>query len=149
MAAVPLLLMPKKPKEAPSASACASRTSVWDGMRTLVRNAQFWTIAIITSFNAGMFFSISVTVVQAAAPYGYTESQTGLAGSLSAIAGYLGGGNVNISAGSIYLVPYSPSNHHFCSHDRILGWKKFSAPDDPQDVHANALHDLYNADIRK
>lgn len=92
VAAIPLLIMPKKPKEAPSASACASRTSVWDGMKALVRSAQFWSVAIITSFNAGMFFAISVIVVQAAAPYGYTETQTGVGGSLSAVAGYLGGG---------------------------------------------------------
>lgn len=43
-----------------------------------------------------MFYAISVIIIQAAAPYGYTDQQGGIAMAVLTIAGYIGGTVVSI-----------------------------------------------------
>lgn len=49
-----------------------------------------------------MFYAISVIIIQAAAPYGYTDQQGGIAMAVLTIAGYVGGTFVSIHLSSIY-----------------------------------------------
>ncbi|KAI8144123.1 major facilitator superfamily domain-containing protein [Fennellomyces sp. T-0311] len=90
--AIPIMFTPRKPANAPSASAEASRASVWQGVKTLAKNFQFWNICVLTAVNAGMYFTISVVAIQATAPFGYTEQQSGIAASILMLSGFIGGG---------------------------------------------------------
>ncbi|KAI9321652.1 major facilitator superfamily domain-containing protein [Dichotomocladium elegans] len=91
---IPILLVPSRPKVAPAASAFAARTSVWEGIKTLLKSGQYWNIAIMTAVNAGMYFTIAVVIIEAAAPYGYSEQQSGIAGALLMFSGFVGGGMI-------------------------------------------------------
>lgn len=53
---------------------------------------QFWWIAIITSVSMGMVFSVSVLIIEAISPFGYTEQQAGLCAALIVFSGCFGGG---------------------------------------------------------
>ncbi|CDS05286.1 hypothetical protein LRAMOSA07815 [Lichtheimia ramosa] len=89
--AIPILLTPKLPKVPPSASAAEPRTSIWKGVKLLSRNFQYISTVIVAGVNCGMFYAISVIIIQAAAPYGYTDQQGGIAMAVLTIAGYIGG----------------------------------------------------------
>jgi FLVCR family MFS transporter 7 len=53
---------------------------------------QFWWIAVIASVTIGMVFSVSVLVIEAITPYGYTDQQAGLCASIIVVSGCFGGG---------------------------------------------------------
>ncbi|KAI7885413.1 MFS general substrate transporter [Lichtheimia hyalospora FSU 10163] len=97
--AVPILLTPKLPKVPPSASAAAPRTSIWKGVKMLCRNFQYISTVIVAGVNCGMFYAISVIIIQAAVPYGYTDQQGGIAMAVITIAGYAGGAFVIVENG--------------------------------------------------
>ncbi|KAI9321646.1 major facilitator superfamily domain-containing protein [Dichotomocladium elegans] len=86
--AIPILVMPKKPKVPPSVSAAVDRTSIWQGVKMLAKNGQYINLVIASAINCGMFYAISVIIIQAAAPYGYTDQQGGIAMAVLTISGY-------------------------------------------------------------
>lgn len=45
----------------------------------------------MTGVNGGMTYTISVVFIEAAAPYGYTETQGGICATVIIIAGFVGG----------------------------------------------------------
>lgn len=76
----------------PSTTATLERTPFWQGVREVVTNMKFWWIAIITSVSMGMVFSVSVLIIEAISPLGYTEQQAGLCAALIVFSGCFGGG---------------------------------------------------------
>lgn len=62
----------------------------------LCKNFQYISTVIVAGVNCGMFYAISVIIIQAAAPYGYTDQQGGIAMAVLTIAGYVGGTFVSI-----------------------------------------------------
>lgn len=68
------------------------RTPFWDGVKQVCKNMQFWWVAIIASVTIGMVFTVSVLVIEAITPYGYTDQQAGLCASVIVISGCFGGG---------------------------------------------------------
>ncbi|KAI9243722.1 major facilitator superfamily domain-containing protein [Phascolomyces articulosus] len=89
--AIPMMLTPSKPEHAPSMSASTNRMTVWQGTKELIKSFQFWTICIPTAANAGMFFNISVVLVQSTIPFGYTEQQGGVAACMLMLSAFVGG----------------------------------------------------------
>ncbi|KAL9537103.1 hypothetical protein MBANPS3_012082 [Mucor bainieri] len=89
---LPTFFIPSKPKVPPSATATLERTPFRQGVRDVVTNIQFWWIAIITSVSMGMVFSVSVLIIEAISPLGYTEQQAGLCAALIVFSGCFGGG---------------------------------------------------------
>ncbi|KAF1804228.1 major facilitator superfamily domain-containing protein [Mucor lusitanicus] len=88
---LPTFFIPSKPKVPPSTTATLERTPFWQGVREVVTNMQFWWIAIITSVSMGMVFSVSVLIIEAISPLGYTEQQAGLCAALIVFSGCFGG----------------------------------------------------------
>ncbi|KAI9303844.1 major facilitator superfamily domain-containing protein [Cunninghamella echinulata] len=84
--------LPHKPKIPPSFSATQSRTSVWEGMKMLVKNRDFIWLLIISSTGIGMASCFTVIIMEAIIPYGYTEQQAGLCVAVITISGFFGGG---------------------------------------------------------
>ncbi|KAG2215628.1 hypothetical protein INT46_006232 [Mucor plumbeus] len=89
---LPTFFIPSKPKVPPSTTATLERTPFWQGVKEVVTNMKFWWIAIITSVSMGMVFSVSVLIIEAISPFGYTEQQAGLCASLIVFSGCFGGG---------------------------------------------------------
>ncbi|KAI7849847.1 major facilitator superfamily domain-containing protein [Circinella umbellata] len=89
--AIPIIFTPSKPKSSPSMSAVANRMTIWEGVKTLSKSFQFWTICILTAINGGMYFTMSVVVIEAATPFGYSEQQSGIAASLLMLGGFISG----------------------------------------------------------
>ncbi|KAI8647187.1 major facilitator superfamily domain-containing protein [Parasitella parasitica] len=88
---IPTFFIPNKPKVPPSATATLERTPFWQGVKQVVTNMQFWWIAIITSVSMGMVFSVSVLIMEAISPFGYTEQQAGICAALIVFSGCFGG----------------------------------------------------------
>ncbi|KAL7318034.1 hypothetical protein PS15m_004310 [Mucor circinelloides] len=89
---IPTFFIPSKPKVPPSTTATLERTPFWEGVWEVITNMQFWWIAIITSVSMGMVFSVSVLIIEAISPFGYTEQQAGLCAALIVFSGCFGGG---------------------------------------------------------
>ncbi|CDS05192.1 hypothetical protein LRAMOSA07721 [Lichtheimia ramosa] len=90
--AIPIMLMPALPKVPPANSAASPRLSVCEGVKQLVKSKDYWFIAIPAIVNAGMFYTMTVVIIEAAVPYGYNEQQSGIANALLMISGFAGGG---------------------------------------------------------
>ena len=72
-------------------SSVANRMTVWQGVKTLSKSFQFWTICILTAVNAGMYFTMTVVIIEASTPFGYSEQQSGIAASLLMLGGFVSG----------------------------------------------------------
>lgn len=96
---IPTFLIPKSPKVPPSVSSALDRTPFWQGVKAVAKNVQFWVVAFIASVSIGMVFSVSVLVIEAISPYGYTEQQAGICASIIVFSGFLGGGMTGYWAG--------------------------------------------------
>ncbi|KAI7882838.1 MFS general substrate transporter [Lichtheimia hyalospora FSU 10163] len=90
--AIPIMLLPALPKVPPANSATSPRLSVSQGIKQLVKSKDYWFIAIPAIVNAGMFYTMTVVIIEAALPYGYNEQQSGIANALLMIGGFAGGG---------------------------------------------------------
>ncbi|KAI8377521.1 uncharacterized protein BYT42DRAFT_593777 [Radiomyces spectabilis] len=90
-AAVPTVFLPIKPKIAASVTALADRLPFWTAVKQLARIPAFWCVAWLSSIVMGMTFSISVLIMEAIVPYGYTEQQAGVCAAVIVLLGFLGG----------------------------------------------------------
>ncbi|KAI9475399.1 MAG: major facilitator superfamily domain-containing protein [Benjaminiella poitrasii] len=88
---IPAFFIPSQPRIPPSASALVERTALWEGIREIARNRQFWWITIIGSVSMGMPGAVSVLIIEAIAPYGYSEQQAGLGAAIIVFSGCVGG----------------------------------------------------------
>lgn len=92
--AIPIMLMPGLPKVPPANSATSPRLSICEGVKQLVKSKDYWFIAIPAIVNAGMFYTMTVVIIEAAVPYGYNEQQSGIANALLMVSGFAGGGMI-------------------------------------------------------
>ncbi|KAI9475453.1 MAG: major facilitator superfamily domain-containing protein [Benjaminiella poitrasii] len=89
---LPSLLLPSKPKTPCSPSANQDRLEIWTGLKKLLcTTPTFWLCAFLCAVNAGMAFSVSVLIMEAIAPFGYSERQSGYCAASLTIAGFVGG----------------------------------------------------------
>lgn len=115
----------------PCTSATFERAPFWEGMKELVNSVQFWWIALITSVSMGMVFSVSVLILEAISPFGYTDQQAGICASAVVFSGCLGGGNFgDCNERSIFI-------HRLHSNDWLLDGKDTAA------FHVNQTTDTY------
>ena len=83
-----------------------------------------------------MFYAISVIIIQAAVPYGYTDQQGGIAMAVITIAGYAGGAFVSIFISFIRVVRLNLIVL-FIIIDGILCWTKRRASHVHQALYTN------------
>ena len=89
VATIPTLFLPEKPKTPVAPSSAAPRPSLPDTLRLLSRNPNFWLLLTVFSLNVGLFNCISSILEQVLKPYGFPESQAGIAGALLILIGLL------------------------------------------------------------
>ncbi|KAG0764160.1 hypothetical protein G6F57_003323 [Rhizopus arrhizus] len=91
LAALPTFLIPPQPSIPPCLSATLERDSLWNGIRSISKHAQFWWLTLMTSVSIGMVLSVSVLIMEAIAPFGYSDQQAGVCAAAVVLAGCLGG----------------------------------------------------------
>ncbi|KAI8053570.1 major facilitator superfamily domain-containing protein [Thamnidium elegans] len=89
---IPAFFLPGKPKTPPSVTSTLDRTPFWQGVKIISRNFQFWSVAVVAASTIGMVFSVSVLIIEAITPYGYTDQEAGLCAAIVVISGCIGGG---------------------------------------------------------
>ncbi|KAG1165314.1 hypothetical protein G6F36_013418 [Rhizopus arrhizus] len=94
LAALPTFLIPPQPAVPPCVSATLARDSLWHGLRSIATHAQFGWLTLMTSVTIGMILSVSVLIMEAIAPFGYSDQQAGLCAASVVFAGCLGGGKL-------------------------------------------------------
>ncbi|KAG2419526.1 hypothetical protein HFD88_004322 [Aspergillus terreus] len=85
--AVPSFFIPAAPPAPPCASAAASKTPLRPAVTQLVRTPEFWLILVPFAVYVGFFNSVSSLLNQILAPYGFDETEAGIAGGLLIIVG--------------------------------------------------------------
>ncbi|KAL5362460.1 major facilitator superfamily domain-containing protein [Aspergillus floccosus] len=85
--AIPSFFIPAAPPAPPSASAAASKTPLRPAVTQLVRTPEFWLILVPFAVYVGFFNSVSSLLNQILAPYGFDETEAGIAGGLLIIVG--------------------------------------------------------------
>ncbi|OBZ88572.1 hypothetical protein A0J61_03374, partial [Choanephora cucurbitarum] len=91
VAAIPSFFLPAAPPIPASPSADKDRMGVREGYRQLMKSNDFWLCAILCGTNTGMVFSVSLLVMEAISPLGYTDQQAGYCAASVVMAGYVGG----------------------------------------------------------
>ncbi|RMJ24741.1 hypothetical protein PHISP_04402 [Aspergillus sp. HF37] len=92
VASIPSFFVPAKPATPPSASAAAvadEKTPVLSAMAQLLKTIEFWLILIPFTVYVGFFNSVSSLLNQILSPYGFTETQAGIAGGILIIVGLI------------------------------------------------------------
>jgi hypothetical protein len=89
VASIPSIFLPAGPPSPPTSSAAIEKTPLAEAFWRLVSTLEFWLIFIPFSVYVGFFNSISSLLNQILAPYGYSESQAGIAGGILIIAGLI------------------------------------------------------------
>lgn len=87
VACIPSFFIPARPPIPPSASSAVQKTPFIDSVRQIVRVVEFWLIFIPFSIYVGFFNSISALLNQILYPYGFSETQAGIAGGLLILVG--------------------------------------------------------------
>ncbi|ORE15919.1 MFS general substrate transporter [Rhizopus microsporus] len=89
--AIPTFFIPKKPSVPPCLSATVEREPFLVGLRHLSKNIRFWWLTLLASVTAGMTFSVSLLIIEALTPFGYSEQSSGLCAATVVLAGCIGG----------------------------------------------------------
>ncbi|ORE06943.1 MFS general substrate transporter [Rhizopus microsporus var. microsporus] len=89
--AIPTFFIPKKPSVPPCLSATVEREPFLVGLRHLSKNIRFWWLTLLASVTAGMTFSVSLLIIEALTPFGYSEQSSGLCAASVVLAGCIGG----------------------------------------------------------
>ncbi|GES61696.1 cell surface receptor/MFS transporter [Aspergillus terreus] len=87
--AIPSFFIPAAPPAPPCASAAASKTPLRPAVTQLVRTPEFWFILVPFAVYVGFFNSVSSLLNQILAPYGFDETEAGIAGGLLIIVGLI------------------------------------------------------------
>ncbi|PHZ10170.1 MFS general substrate transporter [Rhizopus microsporus ATCC 52813] len=85
------LILPLKPSVPPCLSATVEREPFLVGLRHLSKNIRFWWLTLLASVTAGMTFSVSLLIIEALTPFGYSEQSSGLCAASVVLAGCIGG----------------------------------------------------------
>ncbi|KAK5688005.1 hypothetical protein LTR17_026578 [Elasticomyces elasticus] len=81
--------VPAAPPTPPSAIAASEKLDLRAALRVLPRNRQFWLLLLPFSIYVGFFNACSSLLNQIFAPYGFTETEAGIAGGLLIVVGLI------------------------------------------------------------
>lgn len=87
VAAAPSLFIPARPPTPASASADVPKTPLIASIKTVTRMPQFWIIFFSFSVYVGFFNSVSTLINQIMFPYGFSETDAGIAGGVLIVVG--------------------------------------------------------------
>lgn len=82
VATLPGPFLPKAPPSPPSSFAAAQKLEIKEAVKVLPRNTSFWLILVPFSIYVAFFNATSTFINQIFAPYGFTETDAGIAGAL-------------------------------------------------------------------
>ncbi|KAI8096953.1 major facilitator superfamily domain-containing protein [Halteromyces radiatus] len=88
---IPSFFLPSRPEHPPTKSALAERMDFIEGMKQLAKNSTFRWILLLASLNMGMAYSVSVLIIEAIMPLGYSDQDAGICAAMIVIAGFVGG----------------------------------------------------------
>lgn len=86
---IPSLFVPAGPPTPASASGETQKLSLKNSVRALNSSVEFWLIFIPFVFYVGFFNSISTILSQVMAPYGFDDTQSGIAGAVLIVVGLI------------------------------------------------------------
>ncbi|OXV10286.1 hypothetical protein Egran_01953 [Elaphomyces granulatus] len=89
VASIPSIFLPAGPPSPPTSSAAIEKTPLAEAFWKLVSTPEFWLIWIPFAVYVGFFNSISSLLNQILSPYGYSETQAGIAGGILIIVGLI------------------------------------------------------------
>ena len=87
VAALPSFFIPFSPPTPPSASAAQEKLELFGSLRQLRHNRSFWLVLIPFSVYVGFFNASSSLLNQILGPYGFSETEAGIAGALLIVVG--------------------------------------------------------------
>ncbi|CAO3595279.1 unnamed protein product [Absidia cylindrospora] len=88
---IPPFFLPARPARPPSKSALEERMNFLDGLKQLIKNPAFLWIVLLCAVNMGMVYSVSVLIIEAILPLGYSDQDAGVCASLLIFGGFAGG----------------------------------------------------------
>lgn len=89
VASLPAFFVPAAPPTPPSASAAEDKLVLWDSINTLKSNTTFWLVFFPFCVYVGFFNSFSSLLNQILQPYGFSESDAGIAGGVLIVVGLI------------------------------------------------------------
>ncbi|KAJ5183678.1 hypothetical protein N7492_001294 [Penicillium capsulatum] len=87
VASLPSFFLPSAPPTPPSASSAVPRTDLIPATRELLGTLEFWLILIPFAVYVGFFNSVSSLLNQILNPYGFSETDAGIAGAVLIVVG--------------------------------------------------------------
>ncbi|KAJ5247850.1 hypothetical protein N7468_002833 [Penicillium chermesinum] len=87
IASIPSFFLPAAPPTPPTASSEAPRTPLIPATRELLGTLEFWLILVPFSVYVGFFNSVSSLLNQILEPYGFSETDAGIAGAILIVVG--------------------------------------------------------------
>ncbi|KAI8083020.1 major facilitator superfamily domain-containing protein [Halteromyces radiatus] len=91
IAAIAMPFLPRQPKVPPSHSATQMRMGVFEGIKVLAKQLDFWWLLILSSTGIGMALCFSAIFAEALVIFGYSEQQAGICVAVIIISGFPGG----------------------------------------------------------
>lgn len=82
VAALPSFFIPAKPPTPPSATTTVDSTPIMVAIRDIIKRKEFWLIAVPFGVYVGLFNSTTSLINQVVIPYGYSETEGGIAGGI-------------------------------------------------------------------
>ncbi|QGA17684.1 hypothetical protein EYB26_005359 [Talaromyces marneffei] len=89
VACIPSFLIPARPPTPPCASAEVSKTPFLESVKGIFRIREFWLMFIPFSVYVGFFNSVSALINQILEPFGFSETEAGIAGGVLIIVGLI------------------------------------------------------------
>ncbi|KAK0344072.1 hypothetical protein LTR91_021087 [Friedmanniomyces endolithicus] len=86
-ATLPAPFIPRAPPSPPSAIAASEQLDLREAVRELPRNRAFWLLSVAFSVYVGFFNAVSSLLNQIFSPYGFSETDAGIAGGLLILVG--------------------------------------------------------------
>ncbi|EPS33508.1 hypothetical protein PDE_08470 [Penicillium oxalicum 114-2] len=87
VACIPAFFLPAEPPTPPSASSSGPRTPLIPAMRQLCVTLEFWLIVAPFAVYVAFFNSVSSLLNQILSPYGFSETEAGIAGAILIVVG--------------------------------------------------------------
>ncbi|KAJ5595331.1 uncharacterized protein N7459_001539 [Penicillium hispanicum] len=91
VASIPSFFLPAAPPTPPSASSAIPRTPLVPALKELLGTVEFWLILIPFAVYVGFFNSVSSLLNQILSPYGFSETEAGIAGAILIVVGLVAG----------------------------------------------------------
>lgn len=87
MASLPAFFIFSKPPTPPSASAAEEKLDLWESIKVLKSNTTFYLVFVPFCVYVGFFNSFSSLINQIMEPYGFSETEAGIAGGILIVVG--------------------------------------------------------------